>query len=141
MSSIARLLVLKAYSNRFRHKKVSCPYLFLLLSCHCLSFLPLFSLPPSFIPLFILPVLTLYFLIPLLCPPPPLLSSSWSHCLPQGPSLLTLTEQVHVALDVAKGCRYLEQQHFIHRDIAARNCLVSSKGADRVVKIGGMLWK
>jgi len=52
-----------------------------------------------------------------------------------------LTELVHIALDVAKGCRYLEQQHFIHRDIAARNCLVSSKGADRVVKIGGVLWK
>ncbi len=44
-----------------------------------------------------------------------------------------------MALDVAHGCFYLEQQHFIHRDIAARNCLVSSKGADRVVKIGGRL--
>ena len=42
-----------------------------------------------------------------------------------------------MALDVANGCRYLELQHYIHRDIAARNCLVSSKGADRVVKIGG----
>ncbi len=49
---------------------------------------------------------------------------------------MTLAEQVQVAIDVAQGCRYLEQQHFIHRDIAARNCLVSSKGADRVVKIG-----
>ena len=39
---------------------------------------------------------------------------------------------------MANGCRYLEQQHYIHRDIAARNCLVSSKGADRVVKIGGL---
>ena len=55
-----------------------------------------------------------------------------------GPTLLTLAEQIQVALDVAHGCRYLEQQHFIHRDIAARNCLVSSRGADRVVKIGGM---
>lgn len=43
---------------------------------------------------------------------------------------------MQIALDVAQGCRYLEQQHFIHRDIAARNCLVSSKGADRVIKIG-----
>ena len=56
----------------------------------------------------------------------------------QGPALLTLSEQVQIALDVAQGCRYLEQQHYIHRDIAARNCLVSSKGADRVVKIGGL---
>lgn len=54
-----------------------------------------------------------------------------------GPTLLTLPEQIQVALDVAHGCQYLAQQHFIHRDIAARNCLVSSKGADRVVKIGG----
>ena len=46
---------------------------------------------------------------------------------------------MQIVLDVSRGCRYLEQQHFIHRDIAARNCLVSSKGADRVVKIGGML--
>ena len=140
-----------------RYKKVSCPYLFLLftsftspatvfLSLLCFHSLPLpfFSSPFfSFLLLFFsLPVLTLCLLITLLCPPSPLLLSSLcSHCFPQGPSLLTLTEQVHVALDVAKGCRYLEQQHFIHRDIAARNCLVSSKGADRVVKIGGMLWK
>ena len=53
----------------------------------------------------------------------------------QGPALLTLSELIQIALDVGQGCRYLEQQHFIHRDIAARNCLVSSKGADRVVKI------
>ena len=121
------------------------------------------SLPPVFNPsflfnpsLFILLLPSVLFFSPLLnlCPPSPLpslslpslsstlpYSSLCSYCLPQGPSLLTLTEQVHIALDVAKGCRYLEQQHFIHRDIAARNCLVSSKGADRVVKIGGVLWK
>jgi len=39
------------------------------------------------------------------------------------------------AMDVAKGCRYLEQNHFIHRDIAARNCLLTTKGPGRVVKI------
>lgn len=55
----------------------------------------------------------------------------------QGPTLLSLPEQIHIAIDVAQGCHYLEQQHFIHRDIAARNCLVTSKGSDRVVKIGG----
>jgi proto-oncogene tyrosine-protein kinase ROS len=53
-----------------------------------------------------------------------------------GPALLTLQELVQISLDVAQGCRYLEQQRFIHRYIAARNCLVSSKGADRIVKIG-----
>ena len=30
-------------------------------------------------------------------------------------------------LDVACGCQYLEANHFIHRDIAARNCLLTSK--------------
>lgn len=49
---------------------------------------------------------------------------------------MTLAEQIQIAIDVGQGCRYLEQQHFIHRDIAGRNCLVTSKGADRVVKIG-----
>ncbi|KAL5457649.1 hypothetical protein EMCRGX_G034932 [Ephydatia muelleri] len=53
-----------------------------------------------------------------------------------GPDLLTLKELMDTAVDVAKGCCYLEQARFIHRDIAARNCLVSSKGSDRVVKIG-----
>ena len=56
----------------------------------------------------------------------------------QGPALLTMKELIEISVDVAKGCCYLEQARFIHRDIAARNCLVSSKGADRVVKIGGM---
>ena len=51
--------------------------------------------------------------------------------------MLTLKELMDTAVDVAKGCCYLEQACFIHRDIAARNCLVSSKGSDRVVKIGG----
>jgi serine/threonine protein kinase len=29
--------------------------------------------------------------------------------------------------DVALGCQYLEENHFIHRDIAARNCLLTNK--------------
>lgn len=37
--------------------------------------------------------------------------------------------------DVANGCKYLEEAHFIHRDIAARNCLLTTKGAGRTVKI------
>ncbi|XP_059221078.1 uncharacterized protein LOC106092877 isoform X2 [Stomoxys calcitrans] len=37
------------------------------------------------------------------------------------------------AMDVARGLAYLAQQKYVHRDIACRNCLVSSQ---RVVKIG-----
>lgn len=37
------------------------------------------------------------------------------------------------AMDVARGLAYLAEQKYVHRDIACRNCLVSSH---RVVKIG-----
>ncbi|XP_053365240.1 tyrosine-protein kinase receptor [Clarias gariepinus] len=52
------------------------------------------------------------------------------------PSSLTLLELLHVARDIAFGCRYLEENHFIHRDIAARNCLLTCPGPERVAKIG-----
>ncbi|XP_024284358.2 ALK tyrosine kinase receptor isoform X2 [Oncorhynchus tshawytscha] len=51
-------------------------------------------------------------------------------------SSLTMLELLHVARDIAFGCRYLEENHFIHRDIAARNCLLTCPGPDRVAKIG-----
>lgn len=54
---------------------------------------------------------------------------------PGRPSPLTMKDLVFCAVDVAKGCRYMESKRFIHRDIAARNCLLSSKGPGRVVKI------
>ncbi|KAJ6632780.1 ALK tyrosine kinase receptor, partial [Pseudolycoriella hygida] len=54
---------------------------------------------------------------------------------PERPSPLTMKDLVFCAVDVAKGCRYMESKRFIHRDIAARNCLLSSKGPGRVVKI------
>ena len=38
-----------------------------------------------------------------------------------------------MALQVASGLCYLQQQRFVHRDVAARNCLVSR---DLTVKIG-----
>ncbi|XP_043118667.1 proto-oncogene tyrosine-protein kinase ROS isoform X2 [Puntigrus tetrazona] len=52
---------------------------------------------------------------------------------------LNLTSLLDISLDVATGCAYLERMHFVHRDIAARNCLVSVRSytnPERVIKIG-----
>lgn len=46
-----------------------------------------------------------------------------------------MKDLILIAIDVAKGCKYLEEHRFIHRDIAARNCLLTTKGPGRVVKI------
>ncbi|XP_055602255.1 proto-oncogene tyrosine-protein kinase ROS isoform X2 [Uranotaenia lowii] len=52
-------------------------------------------------------------------------------------SSLTLLDLITMCVDVATGCRYLEEMHFVHRDLACRNCLVSSMNPkERVVKIG-----
>ncbi|KAJ8399491.1 hypothetical protein AAFF_G00412030 [Aldrovandia affinis] len=51
-------------------------------------------------------------------------------------SSLSMLELLHMARDIAFGCRYLEENHFIHRDIAARNCLLTCPGPGRVAKIG-----
>ncbi|XP_029454514.1 leukocyte tyrosine kinase receptor [Rhinatrema bivittatum] len=52
------------------------------------------------------------------------------------PSVLTMQDLLNMARDIACGCKYLEENHFIHRDIAARNCLLTCSGKDRVAKIG-----
>ncbi|CAH0545803.1 unnamed protein product [Brassicogethes aeneus] len=54
---------------------------------------------------------------------------------PERGTSLTMKDLVLIAVDVAKGCKYLEDNRFIHRDIAARNCLLTTKGPGRVVKI------
>ncbi|XP_031455376.1 ALK tyrosine kinase receptor [Phasianus colchicus] len=51
-------------------------------------------------------------------------------------SSLSMLDLLHVAHDIACGCQYLEENHFIHRDIAARNCLLTCRGPGRVAKIG-----
>ncbi|RVE57277.1 hypothetical protein OJAV_G00214530 [Oryzias javanicus] len=51
-------------------------------------------------------------------------------------SSLTMRELLQMARDIANGCRYLEENQFIHRDIAARNCLLTCAGPERVAKIG-----
>nr|XP_042131916.1 leukocyte tyrosine kinase receptor [Peromyscus maniculatus bairdii] len=55
---------------------------------------------------------------------------------PGQPSLLAMQDLLQLAQDIAQGCHYLEENHFIHRDIAARNCLLSCAGPGRVAKIG-----
>ncbi|XP_050674682.1 leukocyte tyrosine kinase receptor [Leptidea sinapis] len=54
---------------------------------------------------------------------------------PDRASALTMKDLILCSLDICKGCKYLESQRFIHRDIASRNCLLTSRGPGRVVKI------
>ncbi|XP_078313268.1 leukocyte tyrosine kinase receptor-like isoform X2 [Crassostrea virginica] len=52
-----------------------------------------------------------------------------------GEPLVRVSDLLNLADDIAKGCQHLEERHFIHRDIAARNCLLTCKGKERVAKI------
>ncbi|XP_025266260.1 protein sevenless-like [Camponotus floridanus] len=50
---------------------------------------------------------------------------------------LRLQDLFAMCEDVARGCCYLEELRFVHRDLACRNCLVSSRNREnRVIKIG-----
>ncbi|XP_075595033.1 BDNF/NT-3 growth factors receptor-like isoform X2 [Balearica regulorum gibbericeps] len=49
------------------------------------------------------------------------------------PAELTLSQMLHIAQQIAAGVVYLASQHFVHRDLATRNCLV---GENLLVKIG-----
>nr|XP_014343314.1 PREDICTED: ALK tyrosine kinase receptor [Latimeria chalumnae] len=69
--------------------------------------------------------------------PSPTKNSDLSCLVFQGqPSALCMLDLLKVAQDIARGCQYLEENHFIHRDIAARNCLLTCMGPGRVAKIG-----
>ncbi len=62
---------------------------------------------------------------------------TYNYYLLQGErSPLHMSDLLQIALDVSRGCEYLESKHFIHRDIAARNVLLSTKDSGRVAKIG-----
>ncbi|OXB61148.1 hypothetical protein ASZ78_008432 [Callipepla squamata] len=47
------------------------------------------------------------------------------------PSTLTMQDLLNIARDIACGCKYLEENHFIHR-----NCLLTCAGEGRIAKIG-----
>ena len=50
---------------------------------------------------------------------------------------LRLQDLLAMCEDVARGCSYLEEMRFVHRDLACRNCLVSAKDREnRVAKLG-----
>uniref|UniRef100_A0A183BJD7 Tyrosine-protein kinase receptor n=1 Tax=Globodera pallida TaxID=36090 RepID=A0A183BJD7_GLOPA len=51
------------------------------------------------------------------------------------PTTLKMADLLSAASDVARGCEHLEATRFVHRDIAARNCLLTAKIGRRVVKI------
>ncbi|XP_072759722.1 proto-oncogene tyrosine-protein kinase ROS-like isoform X2 [Anoplolepis gracilipes] len=56
---------------------------------------------------------------------------------PSDSHALRLQDLLAMCEDVARGCCYLEELRFVHRDLACRNCLVSARDREnRVVKIG-----
>ncbi|XP_070154570.1 proto-oncogene tyrosine-protein kinase ROS-like [Polyergus mexicanus] len=56
---------------------------------------------------------------------------------PSNSHALRLQDLFAMCEDVARGCCYLENLRFVHRDLACRNCLVSARDREnRVIKIG-----
>ncbi|KAF1751412.1 hypothetical protein GCK72_017966 [Caenorhabditis remanei] len=51
------------------------------------------------------------------------------------PLHLAMSDLVKLCYDVGAGCRFLESVGYVHRDIAARNILLSTRGMNRVAKI------
>ena len=39
---------------------------------------------------------------------------------------LKTIDMIEILIDICKGCAYMELMKFVHRDIAARNCLLTS---------------
>ncbi|XP_077944176.1 neurotrophic tyrosine kinase, receptor, type 2b [Gasterosteus aculeatus] len=62
--------------------------------------------------------------------PDAVLMADGQHCIQVE---LTQSQMLHIAQQIAAGMVYLASQHFVHRDLATRNCLV---GENLLVKIG-----
>uniref|UniRef100_A0A672L2E2 Inactive tyrosine-protein kinase 7-like n=1 Tax=Sinocyclocheilus grahami TaxID=75366 RepID=A0A672L2E2_SINGR len=57
-------------------------------------------------------------------------------CQDKPHSLSAVCPQVFVCLQVARGMEHLSNQRFVHKDLAARNCLISSKRQIKVSALG-----
>ncbi|CAD6197320.1 unnamed protein product [Caenorhabditis auriculariae] len=51
------------------------------------------------------------------------------------PMHLSMNDLLRIADDVASGCALLEEKEYVHRDIAARNILLTQTGFERIAKI------
>ncbi|XP_029667129.1 leukocyte tyrosine kinase receptor-like [Formica exsecta] len=56
---------------------------------------------------------------------------------PSDSHALRLQDLFSMCEDIARGCCYLEDLRFVHRDLACRNCLISARDREnRIIKIG-----
>ena len=51
-------------------------------------------------------------------------------------SSLTVQQSVDMAIDIAAGLEYLAKHHFVHRDLATRNCLINEKLLVKIADFG-----
>jgi serine/threonine protein kinase len=52
------------------------------------------------------------------------------------PSAVGTEQQVNMAVDISAGLEYLSSHHYVHRDMASRNCLVSGKLRVKIADFG-----